>query len=122
MTLKVDSIAGEDGTSPVTLTGQAAARAWVNLNGTGTVAIKDSLNTSSIVDNGTGSYTSNWSTSFSDANYGVSYAANAEADVDRKAVGISAALVGSLDFACKNVSGVNTDEESLNSFATGDLA
>ncbi len=33
--------------------------AWVNFNGTGTVAIRDSYNVSSIIDNGTGSYTVN---------------------------------------------------------------
>ena len=33
------------------------ARAWVNFNGTGTVAIRDSFNVSSITDNGTGNYT-----------------------------------------------------------------
>ncbi len=31
--------------------------AWVNFNGTGTVAIRDSFNVSSITDNGTGDYT-----------------------------------------------------------------
>lgn len=33
------------------------ARAWVNFNGTGTVAIRDDGNVSSITDNGTGDYT-----------------------------------------------------------------
>jgi len=32
------------------------ARAWVNFDGTGTVAIKDSFNVSSITDNGSGDY------------------------------------------------------------------
>ena len=45
------------------------AKAWVNFNGTGTVAIRDSYNVSSITDNGTGNYTVNFSTAFSNANY-----------------------------------------------------
>ena len=45
------------------------AKAWVNFNGTGTVAIRDSYNVSSITDNGTGNYTVNYSTAFSNANY-----------------------------------------------------
>jgi hypothetical protein len=52
-----------------------AARAWVNWNGTGTVAIRASGNVSSITDNGTGSYTVNFTTAMSDANYAVSVAA-----------------------------------------------
>jgi hypothetical protein len=45
------------------------ARAWVNFNGTGTVAIRASGNVSSITDNGTGDYTVNFTTSMPDANY-----------------------------------------------------
>ena len=44
-------------------------RAWVNFNGTGTVAIRASGNVSSITDNGTGVYTINFTTSIVDANY-----------------------------------------------------
>ena len=48
-----------------------SARAWVNFNGTGTVAIRASGNVSSITDNGTGNYTVNFTTAMSDANYSV---------------------------------------------------
>jgi hypothetical protein len=44
-------------------------RAWVNFNGTGTVAIRGSGNVSSITDNGSGAYTVNFSTAMPDANY-----------------------------------------------------
>lgn len=46
-----------------------SARAWVNFNGTGTVAIRASGNVSSITDNGTGDYTVNFTTAMPDANY-----------------------------------------------------
>ena len=46
-----------------------ACRAWVNFNGTGTVAIRGSGNVSSITDNGTGDYTVNFTTAMPDANY-----------------------------------------------------
>lgn len=45
------------------------AKAWVNFNGTGTVAIRASGNVSSITDNGTGDYTVNFTTTLADANY-----------------------------------------------------
>lgn len=46
-------------------------RAWVNFNGTSTVAIRDSGNVSSITDNGTGDYTVNFTTAMPDANYSI---------------------------------------------------
>lgn len=51
-------------------------RAWVNFNGTGTVAIRASGNVSSITDNGTGDYTVNFTTAMPDANYAGSGSAN----------------------------------------------
>jgi hypothetical protein len=45
------------------------AKAWVNFNGTGTVAIRESYNVASITDNGTGNYNINFTTAMSDANY-----------------------------------------------------
>ena len=52
------------GTAPLYM-----CRAWVNFNGTGTVAIRASGNVSSITDNGTGDYTVNFTTAMPDANY-----------------------------------------------------
>lgn len=46
-------------------------RAWVNFNGTGTVAIRASGNVSSITDNGTGDYTINFANAMPDANYSI---------------------------------------------------
>ena len=52
------------GTAPI-----YACRAWVNFNGTGTVAIRASGNVSSITDNGTGDYTVNFTNAMAGANY-----------------------------------------------------
>ena len=46
-------------------------RAWVNFNGTGTVAIRASANITSITDNGVGDYTLNFTNALSDANYAI---------------------------------------------------
>ena len=48
-------------------------RAWVNFNGTGTVAIRASGNVTSITDNGTGNYTVNFTNALPDANYAITY-------------------------------------------------
>jgi len=64
-----------------TTTGSApyyGARAFVNFNGTGTVAIRNSSNVSSITDNGTGDYTVNFTTAMPDVNYSknISFSSN----------------------------------------------
>jgi uncharacterized protein (AIM24 family) len=53
-----------------------SARAWVNFNGTGTVAIRASGNVSSITDNGTGNYTVNFATAMDDADYAANVSVN----------------------------------------------
>jgi hypothetical protein len=55
------------------------AKAWVNFNGTGAVAIRASYNVSSITDNGTGDYTVNFTTAMADANYVASFGAGSQA-------------------------------------------
>lgn len=47
------------------------ARAWVNFNGTGTLAVRASNNVSSVTDNGTGDYTINFTNAMPDANYAI---------------------------------------------------
>jgi len=74
--LNVDTIADAAGTGAVALTKQSAAKAWVNFNGIGTVSTRDSLNTSSISDNGTGYYSLNFSTAMSNINYSISGGTN----------------------------------------------
>ena len=60
----IPNVLNASGSAPV-----YACRAWVNFNGTGTVAIRASGNVSSITDNGTGDYTVNFTTAMPDANY-----------------------------------------------------
>lgn len=74
----------------------ALVKAWVNFNGTGTVAIRNSLNVSSITDNGTGSYTVNFETALSSANYCVVGMTNtSSASTTNRPMGISSAGDGS---------------------------
>ena len=67
--IRTDTISAANGTDPVTLTKQSAAKSWVHFNGSGTVSIRGSLNVSSITDDGTGQYDINFSTNFADTNY-----------------------------------------------------
>jgi hypothetical protein len=62
------------------------AKAWVNFNGTGTVAIRGSFNVSSITDNGTADYTINFTTAISDVNYAFAGGGNNTTDTHRTIV------------------------------------
>ena len=68
-TLRVNTIQNVAGSGTPAING--LVQAWVNFNGTGTVAIRASFNVTSITDNGTGDYTLNFTTALADANYGV---------------------------------------------------
>lgn len=94
------------GTAPI-----YACRAWVNFNGTGTVAIRASGNVSSITDNGVGDYTANFTTAMVDANYGVSGTASdgTNAVVYPTSIRPGTYSVGSLRFASNaNVGATST--------------
>jgi len=67
--IRANTISDAAGTGPVTLTAQSAAKAWVNFNGTGTIAIRDSFNVSSLTDNGTGNYSLQFTSNMSNTNY-----------------------------------------------------
>ena len=60
------------------------ARAWVNFDGTGTVAIKDSFNVSSITDNGTGDYFVNFTVAMPNKVYAVTLASNHQSSNTRQ--------------------------------------
>ena len=53
-------------------------RAWVNFNGTGTVAIRAAGNVASITDLGAGYYQVNFTTAMPDANYATSVTASSQ--------------------------------------------
>ena len=67
--LRADTITASDGTSPVTLTKQSAAKQWLKFDGTGTIAIDDSFNTSSISDLSAGSFSVTMTNAMSNTDY-----------------------------------------------------
>ena len=87
------------------------AKAWVNFDGTGTVAIRSSYNVSSITDNGAGAYTVNFSTAMSDANYCMNMNSGDKAIVWGIPIfdGVSTFLAGSCKFYTQDPSDNPTD-------------
>ena len=81
-TVKVDTLVASDGTSPVTLTKQSAAKAWVNFNGTGTIAISESFNVTSLTDNSVGRYSANYVNNMNTATYATQVCSDANTSND----------------------------------------
>lgn len=69
--LKLTTLANQDDSAsvPADTIVSGTAKAWVNFNGTGTVAIRRAFNVSSVTDNGTGDYTLNFTAAMADADY-----------------------------------------------------
>jgi hypothetical protein len=91
-------------------------KAWVNFNGTGTVAIRASYNVSSITDNGTGDYTVIFATAMPDANYStVVSAGRTTGGAAIASPSYSAApTVNGVQIAIYNTSGTLTDVDRIN--------
>ena len=70
-TVKANDLTNVTGGIPTVKGQRLIPTAWVNFNGTGTVAIRDSENVSSITDNSTGDYTVNFATTMANANYSI---------------------------------------------------
>lgn len=91
-----------------------ACRAWVNFNGTGTVAIRASGNVSSITDNGTGDYTINFTTAMPDADYAVSLTCSNEVNVQHGVGFIHTQAAGSVRVQFYNAANsVNTMDKAV---------
>jgi hypothetical protein len=96
-------------------------RAWVNFNGTGTVAIRASGNVTSITDNGTGDYTVNFTTAMPDANYALVGSAGGDGSRWAYAIGIShqAAPTTSavrISISTINAAGIDSPQVSIGIF------
>ena len=89
-------------------------KAWVNFNGTGTVAITDDFNVSSITDNGTGDYTLNLTNAMSNANYSVSgNGGNSGASSAETNMNLVTLLTTSCEIRLDNTEGTSVDRDTI---------
>ena len=122
-TIKVENIriASEAVSRPVT----GVAAAWVNFNGTGTAAIRESFNVGSITDNGIGDYTANMSSNMSDSNYSASFTTGevSTSSITNRACCVSVMNVSFVRGSVYTATGGARIDMTYNSFAIhGDLA
>ena len=99
-------------------------KAWVNLNGTGTIAIRDSLNVTSCSDDGTGQYTVTIANNMANTNYATTsgMARSGLSSCSFLADGSWAATTGSHACICANNGNSAVDVYAMLASFLGDLA
>ena len=131
--LKVDTLTGVTTAGSISVTGegnstttnlqQGLAKVWANWNGTGTVAIRDSFNTASITDNGTGDYTTNVSSAMANANYCyTALGGDTSGSLSVRIENASNRTTTTIDLISYNTSNAALDIQDVNSLFHGDLA
>ena len=131
--LKVDKFTGVttagsidvvgEGNSTTTNLQQGLAKAWLNFNGTGTVAITDSFNVASITDNGTGDYTNTISNPMGNSNF--SYTAlggNTSGALSVRIENANNRSTTTIDILSYDTSSSQIDFADMNTLFHGDLA
>jgi hypothetical protein len=86
-------------------------RAWVNFNGTGTVAIRASFNVTSITDNGTGDYTVNFTNALPDVNYASCCTGGLQSSSGTNSAFATSINKGTSTFRIATRSGSNADQD-----------
>jgi len=94
-------------------------RAWVNFDGTGTVAIRASGNVSSITDNGTGNYTVNFTNAMPDVNYCMVNGCSATPSASGRSaaaspLSVATYLIGSVRVICNDTGNATIDSDIVN--------
>jgi hypothetical protein len=123
-TIRVDNFGPSAGGT--TYSARGIAKAWVNFDGTGTIAARDSENVSSLTDDGTGKYDVNFTSAFAAADYSavVDGAFNTDDTSGSvvhtlRRISLSTSFVG---VRCFTPGGAFSDSEVVTTIVAGDLA
>ena len=112
-TVKANDLTNVTGGIPTVKSQQLIPTAWVNFNGTGTVAIRDSEGVSSISDNGTGDYIGNFAVAMANTNYCVT-SANTNSESNNATLMPVTYTTSSIRVSSRNGSGSSMDGSVLN--------
>ena len=132
--LKVDTLTGVTTAGSIVVTGegnstttnlqQGLCKAWINFNGSGTIAIRDSLNITSITDNGTGDYNITIANDMANANYSTLFGGGEGGDADSggRIPNLAIQTTSVMDVFCRNLENSAADGVVQNLGFFGDLA
>ena len=122
--LRVNTLKDASGNNSVatSVIAEGTAKAWANIDGSGTVSFRDSFNTSGLTDNGTGDYTTSFSTSFGNANYSFTYCGASDGAETTYQMKSSSMAAGTHQVQLKNAAGTVTDRDFICGTFHGDRA
>ena len=122
--LRVNTLKDASGNNSVatSVIAEGTAKAWANIDGSGTVSFRDSFNTSGLTDNGTGDYTTSFSTSFGNVNYSFTYCGAQDGAETTYQMKSSSMAAGTHQVQLKNAAGTVTDRDYICGTFHGDLA
>ena len=122
--LRVNTLKDASGNNSVatSVVAEGTAKAWANIDGSGTVSFRDSFNTSGLTDNGTGDYTTSFSTSFGNVNYSFTYCGAQDGAETTYQMKSSSMAAGTHQVQLKNAAGTVTDRDFICGTFHGDRA
>ena len=134
--IRVDKISGKTSANAVTVTGengstqtslqQGLCKAWINFNGTSTIASRDTFNTTSLTDEGTGTYSFDFTNDMTNNDYAISGGARSpgvlSGILQAPSASETSAATDSLEIYSTNVSGSLADLNHIFVIIHGDLA
>ena len=117
------STVNSDGGAVTTSVVQGLCKVWINFNGTGTIATRDSLNVSSITDEGTGYYQYDFTNAMNNSDYSASgTGGNNDDNVNRVVQFGNGYTTTALDLNTGDGAGSPSDRSVMGSQVFGDLA
>jgi len=122
--LRVNTLtdASSGNSTAMSVINQGTAKVWVNFNGEGTIASRDTFNVSSLNDDNTGEYRINFTNNMGNANYAPSGMAEGDGKVVIEDSNYSSNVTTSyLDVDCKT-GGTFIDREVICTTVHGDIA
>ena len=124
--IRANTISAANGTGPVTLTKQMASKQWCRWNQTGTAAINDSFNTSSLTDLGTGRGQLAYSSNMSDGNYHLATAVGELTGGGNRGIGVRGTdkppSTDGCAYFCFSTNWSGADQDLCSASIHGDLA
>jgi hypothetical protein len=119
--IKANDLTNTTGGIPTVKSQQLIPTAWVNFNGTGTVAIRDSEGVSSITDNGSGNFQINYLSALANTNYSAVVSNGGSTGSPRSAT-LIALTVNNCQMYCRNSSLAPEDHDLVTAAIMGGQA
>ena len=115
------AVTAEGGTVTTNLQ-QGLNKSWINFDGTGTIASRDTFNVSGIADNGTGLYTVTFASNMSNADYASGVGSGENSSGGNRMCGLRERSTSTRELRAFSVNSAATDNAEVTCIIAGDLA